>query len=64
MIFFNIYRTRRYYSVNVKCKLKFLIYLIFRELFVEFFSMKILPSVHLVSSILLDCYNRIKVLEK
>lgn len=56
--------TKRYYSVTIKCKSKFLIYVIFRVLFMEFFSMKILPSVHLVSSILLNCYTRIKILEK
>lgn len=33
-----------------------------KELFMEFFSMKIQPSIQLVSCILFDCFNRIKIM--
>lgn len=52
------------YSINVKYNSKILTYVMFRELFVEFFNMKIQPSIHLVSCIILDCFNRVKILEK
>ena len=52
------------YSINVKYESKFLTYIMFRDLFLAFFSMKIQPSIHLVSCILSHCFNRIKILGK